>query len=57
MSTEAQKRAYARYLKKLKQVLVRLNVETDADIIKKLGSVTNKNSYIKDLIRRDISGA
>lgn len=33
---------------------LRLNKDNDADIIKKLASVDNKQGYIKDLIRSDI---
>ena len=32
------------------------HIEKDADIIAKLDSVENRNGYIKDLIRKDISG-
>lgn len=35
-------------------VSVRLNKNTDADIIEKLNSVPSKMGYIKDLIRKDI---
>lgn len=37
----------------VKQVKLALNLKTDADIIRKLGSVANMQGYIKDLIRRD----
>ena len=36
------------------QVLVRLNKNTDADIIKRLDEVGNKQGYIKNLIRFNI---
>lgn len=36
-------------------VRLKLNRHTDADIIEKLDSVDNKQGYIKDLIRQDIS--
>lgn len=36
------------------QVLLRLNKNTDADIINTLNKVDNKQGYIKDLIKDDI---
>ena len=33
---------------------LKLNNQTDADIIQKLGSVKSKQGYIKDCIRRDL---
>lgn len=41
--------------KNIKQVKIELNIKTDADIIEKLDNVTNKQGYIKQLIRDDIS--
>ena len=35
-------------------VYLKLNEETDGDIIDKLESVDKKQSYIKDLIRKDL---
>ena len=35
-------------------VCVRLNYNTDADIIKKLDEVDSKMGYIKELIRKDM---
>jgi hypothetical protein len=35
-------------------IYLKLNLRTDADVLKKLDSVPNKQGYIKDLIRRDI---
>lgn len=37
-------------------VLLRLNFNTDIDIIKKLESVPSKMGYIKALIKKDIHG-
>lgn len=37
------------------QFRLKLNKKTDADVIEKLQSVDNKQGYIKDLIRADIS--
>ena len=53
--SEAQKRAREKYDSRMTvQVHLKLNVGTDSDVIKKLGSVPNKQGYIKDLIRKDI---
>ena len=58
MSTEAQKKASANYVKKMtKCVNLALNKKTDADIIEKLDSVDSKMGYIKKLIREDIDNA
>ncbi|MBP5475013.1 MAG: hypothetical protein J6X83_01970 [Methanomicrobium sp.] len=57
MTTEAQKRANAKYdLHHTKQIKLKLNIKTDADIIAKLETVPAVQTYIKDLIRKDISG-
>lgn len=54
-TTEAQKRASAEYNKrKTVQVALRLNIETEKDIIDQLNSVPSKMGYIKELIRNDI---
>jgi hypothetical protein len=39
-----------------KQIRLKLNLKTDADILEKLSSVGNKQGYIKRLIREDING-
>ena len=36
------------------QIKMKLNANTDADILRKLEEVGNKQGYIKELIRRDI---
>ena len=55
MATEAQKRAVAKYdANNTIQVKLKLNVHTDADIIKHLERQDNKQGYIKRLIRRDL---
>lgn len=47
--------AINRYQKKnIIQLNIRLNKKTDADIIAALESVSNKQGYIKELIRLDI---
>lgn len=37
-----------------KQIMLKLNKKTDADILERLESVSNKQGYIKELIRADI---
>lgn len=39
-----------------KQIKMKLNIKTDADILKKLAEVENVQGYIKDLIRKDLRG-
>ena len=39
----------------MKQVALRLNILTDADILQLLDEVDNKQGYIKELIRADIA--
>jgi len=36
-------------------VCIRLNHNTDSDIVKKLDTITNRQGYIKELIRQDIA--
>ena len=38
----------------IKQIKINLNKEHDADIIRRLNEVNNKQGYIKTLIRKDI---
>lgn len=55
MASEAQKRASAKYdAGNTTRLYIKLNNGTDADILKKLDEVPNKQGYIKDLIRKDI---
>lgn len=55
MTSEAQKRASAKYdAENTVQIKLKLNKNTDADIIRKLDAVENKQKYIKDLIRSDL---
>lgn len=54
-TTEAQKRAQAKYDKaNTKQVIMKLNKITDADILEMLDQTPNVQGYIKQLIRDDI---
>lgn len=58
MTTEAQKRAQKRYdeanRERWRMVNLKLNKDTDADIIEKLESEGSMNGYIKKLIRKDM---
>lgn len=56
MATKAQIRAVAKYdAENTKQVILKLNLKTDADILQRLEEVDSKQGYIKDLIRRDMA--
>lgn len=55
MTTEAQIRATKKYQEKNTRLMtIRLNLNTDADIIAKLETVESKQGYIKKLIRKDM---
>ena len=55
MTTEARRRAQYKYNKAhTKQITLRLNKRTDADIIEHLQGLGNKQGYIKRLIRLDM---
>lgn len=57
MTSEAQKRTNAKYdAIHTKQLKLKLNTATDADILEWLENMENKQGYIKDLIRADIKG-
>lgn len=54
--TVASKKAMARYdAENTTQIKLKLNNKTDADILKRLEDVPNKQGYIKQLIRDDIN--
>ncbi len=54
-ATEAQRRSNAKYDKaNTKGIYLKLNTKTDADIIEKLKSVPAVQTYIKELIRKDM---
>lgn len=56
METEAQKRARLKWeATNTVQVKLKLHTTNDADVIKRLEEVPNKQGYIKDLIRQDIA--
>lgn len=58
MSSQAQKDAQKRYDQKsrdkFKIITLKLNKETDSDILDKLSIVDNMQGFIKDLIRKDM---
>lgn len=55
MTSEAQKRAVRKYDKAhTKQFLLKLNLQTDADIIDWFADLENVQGYIKELVRRDM---
>ena len=54
-TTKAQLKATAKYQRaNTKAYVIRLNLNTDFDIIQRLEQVDNKQGYIKELIRTDI---
>lgn len=54
-NSEAQARAKEKYdAKTARQILLRLNNKTDADILRYLEGKGNKQGYIKELIRNDL---
>lgn len=55
MATEATRKAVAKYDRNnTKQVKLKLNLNTDADILKRLTDSGNVQGYIKALVRADI---
>ena len=58
MSTEAQKKAQKKYdvtnRNKFRMIHLKLNKETDKEIIEKLEAVENIQGYIKNLILNDL---
>lgn len=56
MATESQRRASAKYdALNTTSLRLKLNINTEMDIIERLEEVGNKNGYIKQLIREDIN--
>ena len=54
--TDAKRRAIQKYdAKNTKQIHLKLNLNTDADILEQLERVDNVQGYIKDLIRKDMN--
>ena len=57
-TTESQKQAVLKYdAKNTKQYRLKLNLKTDADIIKALERQESMQGYIKYLIRKDIGNS
>ncbi len=55
MTTESQKKASKKYDKaNTKNVMFKMNLKTDADILAFLDSLPNKQGYFKELIRTDM---
>ena len=55
VSREAQLRANKKYdAENTVQIHLKLNLNTDADVLQKLDEVDNRQGYIKGLIRKDI---
>lgn len=56
-SAARQREQTARWQKERTVVItVRFSREKDADVLEKLGECDNKTAYLRELIRRDISG-
>ena len=56
MASKAQTEAVKRYQDKTTRLMsIRLNLNTDADIIRRLEEVDSKQGYIKELIRKDMA--
>lgn len=55
MATQAELKAQAKYDRDhTRQVLLKLNKTSDADILLKLDSVDNRQGYLKELVRNDM---
>lgn len=55
MASEAQAKAQAKYdAENTRQVHLKLNRNTDKDVLDKLDEVPSKQGYIKELIRKDL---
>ena len=58
MSSKAQVKASNKYDKEhTRSVMLKFNLTGDADILSKLDAVSNKQGYIKNLVRQDIRGS
>ena len=57
MASEAQRRAGKKYdAKNTRQIMMKLNLKTDADILRWLDAQPNKQGAIKAAIRKEIGG-
>ena len=52
--TEALKKAQDKYSQKIKQVILKFNVETEPDLLEHLQKQDRMQTYIKMLIRKDM---
>ena len=52
--TEALKKAQDKYSQKIKQVILKFNTETEPDLLEHLQKQDRIQTYIKDLIRKDM---
>jgi hypothetical protein len=52
--TEALKKAQDKYSQKVKQVILKFNTETEADLVKHLQKQDRIQTYIKMLIKQDM---
>lgn len=52
--TEALKKAQDKYSQKIKQVILKFNVETEPDLLEHLRKQDRIQTYIKMLIKQDI---
>lgn len=57
MATEAQKKAVRKYnAVNVKAFTFKLNKKTDKDILEHMNEISNKQGYLKSLVRADIEG-
>ena len=54
--TEALKKAQDKYSQKVKQVILKFNTETEADLLEHLQKQNRIQTYIKALIKQDMEG-
>lgn len=52
--TEALKKAQDKYSQKVKQVILKFNIETEADLVEHLQKQDRIQTYIKALIKHDM---
>lgn len=52
--TEALKKAQDKYSQKVKQVILKFNTETEADLLEHLQKQGRIQTYIKQLIKKDM---
>ena len=52
--TEALKKAQDKYSQKIRQVILKFNVETEPDLLEHLQKQDRMQTYIKMLIRKDM---